>query len=193
MSKPHSLTLIAVSPSSSTSALRHDLPSNNALRTASAVPPWFRLAVMSVPPVRNSPRNVLCSAGHRRAAVEERDVIARIERRQHCGEIAFVHRDAMVHRRRPRYSRAQAAHAPDRARSYRPSRPARRTQTTAPCSRAPCPIPKCAAHWPPPPTPPAAGRCHKDKRRSRAARDARSVAVRILANGSGAGPVIGSA
>jgi hypothetical protein len=33
------LTLIAVSPSSSTRALRQDLPSNSALYTASAVPP----------------------------------------------------------------------------------------------------------------------------------------------------------
>ena len=92
-----SLTLIAVSPSSSTSALRHDLPSNSALRTVSAVPPWLRLAVISVPPVRNSAAQRLMQRRHRRAAVEEGNVVAGIERRQYRGEIAFMHGDAVIH------------------------------------------------------------------------------------------------
>src|SRR5208282_4342804 len=61
--RAHSLTLIAVSLASPTSALRHFLPSNSTRDTASALPPWFRLAVISVPPVRNRFRKAVCSAG----------------------------------------------------------------------------------------------------------------------------------
>src|SRR5204862_7519752 len=59
----HSLTLMAVSPSSSTRLLCQLLPSNRAACTASAVPPWLRLAVISTPPVLSRPCSALCSAG----------------------------------------------------------------------------------------------------------------------------------
>src|SRR5207247_3792489 len=42
----HNFTLMAVSPSSSTRLLCQLLPSNRAAWTASAVPPWLRLAVI---------------------------------------------------------------------------------------------------------------------------------------------------
>ena len=170
-----SLTLIAVSPSSSTKALRQDLPSNNALRTASACRAMVQIGGDQRAAGAQQPAQRLVQRRRRRLAVEKGDVVAGIERRQHGGEVAFMHCDAMIHRDRRDVVAGElhmvgiALDGIDggigRARRKRQRGVAERRAQFQDAARVGGRRQRRRA----------ADRCHKDMRRSRAARDARRL------------------